>query len=106
MKPHTTSKRAKNKPRKFQGYCEKCGKVICECKAYIYVNSNNEAITNSSPYLCKKCYEEEYNEHIYTEGERLKTQIINSLYRQKEIMGIKAIKIENLIKFIENIDID
>lgn len=105
MKPHTTIKRAKNKPRKFQGYCEQCGKEICICKAYTYTDPNNEAISNSSPYLCKKCYEEEYNEHIDTEGERVKKRIIDVLYRQREIVGTKAIKIDNLINFIENIDI-
>ena len=45
------------KTRKFLGHCEKCKKSLCQEHAYFYVDGNNIAVTNNSPYLCKNCYE-------------------------------------------------
>ena len=55
MKVHREIRTSKTRIRKFNGYCEECKKEICSCKAYQFIDGNNEAITNNSPYLCKQC---------------------------------------------------
>jgi hypothetical protein len=102
MKPHRQVRICKTKPRKFNGYCDECGKSICSCKAYSYVDESNAAISNSSPVLCKECYEKKYNVHIDTEVERFKKNLINSLHNVQENAKMETIRIDKLITFIEN----
>ncbi len=88
--------------RKFNGYCEQCKKIICSCSAYQYVDGNNSAITNSSPYLCKKCYEEKYHTKIMTDVENFKNNLINTLSRIKNEQKIETLRIDKLIDYINN----
>lgn len=90
-----------NKRKKFLGYCEICKKSLCEEHAYFYVDGNNIAITNNSPYLCKTCYEKRYNEKIESEVEIFKNRLINSLLNLKIINNIETIEIKKLINFIK-----
>lgn len=46
--------------RTFKGKCETCGKSLCPEHVYSYVDGNNEALTENSPYLCATCYENKY----------------------------------------------
>lgn len=91
------------KRKKFLGYCENCKKSLCEEHAYYFVDGNNEAITNNSPYLCNSCYETAYGVKIESNIERFKKKIIKSLIRAKEVNKLETIKIKNLIKYIENL---
>ena len=91
------------KRRKFLGHCEKCKKSLCEEHAYSYVDGNNIAITNNSPYLCKKCYEEKYNEKIKSDIECFKNRLVNDLLNIKIREHIEKIKIDNLISYVENL---
>lgn len=104
MKAHRAVRTCKTKPRKFNGHCEECGESICICKAYSYVDESNGSVTNSSPYLCKKCYEKKYSVHIDTEVERFKKNLINSLHNVQENSKVETIRIDRLITFIENTD--
>lgn len=88
--------------RKFNGYCEKCKKTICSCSAYQYVDGNNISITNNSPYLCKKCYEEEYNTKIMTDIEIFKSNLIHTLSRIKNEQQLETLRIDKLIDYINN----
>ena len=90
------------KRKKFLGYCEKCRKSLCEEHAYFFVDGNNEAITNNSPYLCSNCYEVEYGIKIENDIQLFKKNLIKSLIRYKQTNKSDTIKIKNLIKFIEN----
>ena len=45
---------------RFHGVCELCGKKIGLDESYCYVDENNYAITNNSPYLCLDCYKKKY----------------------------------------------
>lgn len=91
------------KRRKFLGHCEKCKKSLCEEHAYSYVDGNNIAITNNSPYLCKNCYEEKYNETIKSDIECFKSRLVNDLLNIKIREHIETIKIDNLISYVENL---
>lgn len=91
------------KRRKFLGHCEKCKKSLCEEHAYFYVDGNNSAITNSSPYLCKTCYEEKYNETIKSDIDSFKSRLINDLLNIKSQKYIETIKIDNLIVYVKNL---
>lgn len=102
MKAHREIRTSKTKPRKFNGHCEECGKSICSCKSYSYVDESNASISNSSPILCKECYEEKYNVHIDTEIERFKKNLINSLHNVQINSKVETIRIDRLITFIEN----
>lgn len=88
--------------RKFNGYCEQCRKSICSCRAYQYVDGNNETITCNSPYLCKECYEEKYNVKIMTDVDRYKSNLINTLLHIKHEQNIKMLSIDKLINYISN----
>lgn len=87
--------------RKFLGRCEKCQRNLCEEHAYFFVDGNNRAITNNSPYLCKECYEETYGEKIKSDVERFKDEIIRNFKKIKEEHKIENIRIDALIKYIE-----
>ena len=91
------------KTRKFLGHCEKCKKSLCQEHAYFYVDGNNIAITNNSPYLCKKCYEETYDKKIKSDIECFKSKLIDNLLNIKRIEHIETIKIDNLILYVENL---
>lgn len=91
------------KRRKFLEHCEKCKKSLCEEHAYSYVDGNNIAITNNSPYLCKNCYEEKYNEKIKSDIECFKSKLVNDLLNIKIREHIETIKIDNLISYVENL---
>lgn len=104
MKPHRAVRTCKTKPRKFNGHCEECGKSICSCKSYSYVDESNAAISNSSPILCKECYEKKYNVHIDTEVERFKKNLINSLHRIQIHSKVETLRIDKLIEYIKNAD--
>lgn len=104
MKPHRAVRTCKTKTRKFNGKCEECGKSICSCKAYSYVDESNGSVTNSSPYLCKECYEKKYNTHILTDVERFKNRLISSLHKLQYDTKVETVRIDKLIEFIENAD--
>lgn len=91
------------KTRKFLGHCEKCKKSLCQEHAYFYVDGNNIAVTNNSPYLCKNCYEKKYNEKIKSDIECLKSRLVNNLLNIKRTEHIETIKIDNLIVYVENL---
>lgn len=74
-------RKIKIRTRKYSGHCEGCNAALCACKVYQYVDENNEAITNSSPYLCAKCYEKRYGVHIPTDVGRYRDSLINHLER-------------------------
>ena len=44
MKPHRAVRTCKTKTRKFNGKCEECGKSICSCKAYSYVDESTASL--------------------------------------------------------------
>ena len=87
--------------KKFLGKCEKCKRSICEEHEYLYLDGNNRAITNNSPYLCKECYESEYNEKIKSDVEKFKDNIINNLETIKVDSNIETIRVDDLIKYIK-----
>lgn len=87
--------------KKFLGYCENCKKSLCEEHAYFYVDGDNIAITNNSPYLCKSCYENKYNKKIESEVEVFRNVLINNLLRLKRINNTETIKIDKLINYIK-----
>lgn len=91
------------KRKKFLGYCENCKKSLCEEHAYFFVDGNNATITNNSPYLCSCCYETIYGVKIESDIQRFKKKLIKSLLRVKETNNLETIKINNLIKYIENL---
>lgn len=87
--------------RKFNGYCEKCKKSLCPEHAYSFVDGNNESITYNSPYLCKECYEKEYNTKILNDEERFKNNLVNNLQKIKMYEKIETIRIDKLIEYIK-----
>lgn len=104
MKSYREERTCKTKPRKFKGYCEECKKEICSCKAYSYIDGNNAAVTNSSPYLCKECYERKYNVHIADDVERFKNKLIEALQRVQYNSKLETLRIDKLIEFIRSSD--
>jgi len=88
--------------KKFNGYCENCKRSLCEEHSYSWVDGNNEAITNNSPYLCKECYEVKYDEKIKSDKEIFKDMIVNNLRKIRREQKIENIRIDNLIYYIEN----
>ena len=102
MKSYRAERTSKTRPRKFNGYCEQCGKSICSCKAYSYTDESNAAITSSSPYLCKKCYETKYNVHIADDVERFKKRLVEALQRVQSSAKVETLRIDKLIQFIIN----
>lgn len=88
--------------KKFNGYCEICKKSLCEEHAYFFVDGNNGAITNNSPYVCKECYEVKYNKKIKSDVEIFKNHLINKLRTMRTEQNIETIRIDNLIYYIEN----
>lgn len=87
--------------RKFLGYCEICKKSLCPEHSYCYTDGNNIAITNSSPYLCKECYEKKYNEKIKDEVAIFKENLIKGLLDIKFQNKIECLNIDKLVKYIE-----
>lgn len=93
--PHRAVRTSKSRPRKFNGHCEECGKSICICKAYQYVDGNNAAITNNSPYLCIQCAEKRYGIKIPSPEQAYRDRLVSSLERlydrlkedEKDLMG-------------------
>lgn len=104
MKPHREIRTSKARPRKFNGYCEECKKEICSCKAYQFIDGNNEAITNNSPYLCKQCYEKRYNVHIKDDVEAFKSRLVETLQRVQSTSKVETLRIDKFIQFIINTD--
>lgn len=88
--------------RKFTGYCEKCKKSLCPEHTYSYVDGNNETITDNSPYLCKECYEKQYNIKILSDSDKLKNNLINTLQKLNMYQNIEVIRIDKLIEYIKN----
>ena len=86
---------------KFLGYCEECKKSLCSEHAYFYIDENNGAITNNSPYLCKRCYEKKYHKKILSDVEKFKNNLIKNFYHLKIYEHIENIKIDKLIQYIE-----
>jgi len=94
LQPHRAQRRSLSRSRKFSGKCEGCGKSICSCKAYQYVDGNNAAITNNSPYLCKECYEARYNVKIPGEADTYRNNLVAWLQRMREAPGLSPAKVE------------
>lgn len=86
--------------KKKTEHCQRCGKSLCPEHTYFYVDGNNRAITESSPHLCKKCYEEKYNVKIKTEVEKFKEHLIKILINLKLQNHIDSVKIDRLIDYI------
>ena len=105
-KPHREIRLARTTSRKFKGRCEDCGKSICSCKAYQYVDENNAAISNSAPYLCRSCYERRYNVKLPTEIDAYKEKLLNFLARYAAILNDeeKADFVYRVMRVIENTD--
>ena len=104
MKVHREIRTSKTRIRKFNGYCEECKKEICSCKAYQFIDGNNEAITNNSPYLCKQCYEKKYNVHIKDDVEAFKSRLVETLQRVQNTSKVETLRIDRFIQFIINTD--
>ncbi len=104
MKVHREIRTSKTRIRKFNGYCEECKKEICSCKAYQFIDGNNEAITNNSPYLCKQCYEKKYNVHIKDDVEAFKSRLVETLQRVQNTSKVETLRIDKFIQFIINTD--
>ena len=104
MKVHREIRTSKTRVRKFNGYCEECKKEICSCKAYQFIDGNNEAITNNSPYLCKQCYEKKYNVHIKDDVEAFKSRLVETLQRVQNTSKVETLRIDKFIQFIINTD--
>lgn len=51
------------KPRPVPDACDHCGDKLPPSKLYFYVDGNNAAITNNSPFLCIDCYRARY-QHV------------------------------------------
>lgn len=102
-KPHREIRTAKTKPRRFAGKCEHCGKPICICKAYKYLDENNAAISNSSPWLCADCYEKEYGVRIKSDVEKYKDKLISRAIYYAE-MGYGFNNVDDVVRFIRAVD--
>lgn len=88
--------------KKFLGYCEQCKKSLCKEHAYFFIDGNNIAITNSSPYLCKSCYEQNYNTKLKDEVQVFKENLTNNLYNLKNYHHLRLIDIDKVIEYIKN----
>lgn len=86
--------------RKFLGYCEICKKSLCPEHSYSYVDENNIAITNNSPYLCKECYEKKYNKEIKDKVTIFKENLIENLLNIKFQNKIECLNIDKLVEYI------
>jgi len=77
-------------------------KVFVKNTRIFFVDGNNGAITNHSPYVCKECYEVKYNKKIKSDVEIFKNYLINKLRTIRTEQNIETIRIDNLIYYIEN----
>ena len=80
-KPHRAIRAARTHARKFSGHCESCGKALCSCRAFQYIDESNGAITASAPFLCRECYEQRYGVKIPTEVDAYKGRLCGALSR-------------------------
>ncbi len=78
-KPHRAIRASRSRPRKFSGCCDACGKTLCSCRVYQYVDESNAAISANSPFLCRECYEKRYRVKIPTEIDAYKARLLSSL---------------------------
>jgi len=98
-KAHREIVSSRTKPRKFTGKCECCGKSICSCSAYQYVDESNASITNSSPWLCAKCYSQKHGVAIKTDVENYKDWLAQKLMYFNG-NGVE-LNLENVIKILK-----
>lgn len=91
-----------NKSRKFLGHCEICKKSLCPEHSYCFVDGNNIAITNNSPYLCMDCYNKKYDGHIINDTEQFRQRLIANFRNLQQQNCVDSIKIDNLIEYIKN----
>lgn len=101
-KPHRAIRTSKSRTRKFTGKCEGCSASICSCKAYQYVDESNQAITDNSPYLCRKCYEERHSVVIRTPEQSFKERLADRFTRiaENEKDAEKAAFLQRMSDFI------
>lgn len=92
-----------SKNRKFLGYCEECKKSLCEEHAYFYVDGNNISITNSSPYLCNRCYSKKYGKPIISEVDKFKQKLIDNFENLQRLKYADTIRFDKLIEYIKNV---
>lgn len=83
-------------------YCKNCKKSLCPEHAYSYIDGNNISITKNAPTLCKKCYEEKYNEKIMTEAENFKNSLITTLLKFRHEQNMETIRIDTLVDYINS----
>ena len=76
-KTHRSFRTCKSRVRKYNGKCEECGKSVCSCSIYQYVDESNAAISNNSLYLC---YSKNYNVKIMSPIENYKKRLINKFF--------------------------
>lgn len=98
-KTYRSVRTCKSRVRKYNGKCEECGKSVCSCSIYQYVDESNAAISNNSPYLCAECYSKKYNVKILSPIENYKKKLVNKFsdYLEK---GVDFNNTENIIKII------
>jgi hypothetical protein len=95
-KAHRAVRTSRSRPRKYGGKCEGCGKAVCSCKIYQYVDADNAAISNNSPYLCKSCYEARYNVKIPSEVDSYRNSHIDRLLCMRDTAGLPNEKCQAL----------
>lgn len=98
-KTHRSVRTCKSRVRKYNGKCEECGKSVCSCSIYQYVDESNAAISNNSPYLCAECYSMKYNVKIMSPVEKYKKRLINKFFDYQE-KGVDFSDIDNIVKII------
>lgn len=105
-KPHREIRTIRSHSRRFSGHSDACGKPLCSCKAYQYVDESNGAITTNAPYLCRDCYEQKYGVKIPTEVDAYKTRVLGALERYAEQQDDESFRdfVYRVMHFIRNTD--